>query len=364
MTTMGVKIFDAVKDVAAWNDILGLLPASLNDIYFRPEYCRLPTESSDSKTLLFVYFSDSNVWLHPFLLRPIPSIDGLDFGRQLFDIETAYGYGGPLSSTDETGFVHDAHEAFYQWLTQKQVIAEFVRFHPLLQNQKWAPSGTEIIYDRETVSLDLSSIHDGEMPFDSKTKNMIRKSSNLGVHIVEGRPVEVVKEFITLYNKTMTRVGAEQYYLFGSGYFQQLAELSEQTGMLLIAEYSGKWIGASFFLKGTTMLHYHLSATDPDARIPGITNQILYSAACYGKQRGLLKLHLGGGRTSVASDSLLKFKKTMGTDSHGFYIGRRIIDLERYTKIRLWWIKENPALLAKYGNRLLCYRYNQKTKSE
>ena len=71
-------------------------------------------------------------------------------------------------------------------------------------------------------------------------------------------------------------------------------------------------------------MHYHLSATNPDCKVPGATNAIIAAAARIGMEAGLKRLHLGGGRTASKDDALLKFKESMATDRHHFQIGKRV----------------------------------------
>jgi len=157
----------------------------------------------------------------------------------------------------------------------------------------------------------------------------------------------------------MDRLGVDAYYHFNEDYFLGLAQLVQNSGLLLAAVQDEEWVAAAVFLKGSTWLHYHLSAADPDKRVPGATNRLLYTAAQVGSQRGLKRLHLGGGRTSMPDDSLLKFKRSMATDSHSFYIGKRIHNPDVYALLRKLWEQCYPSLRPKYSDRLLCYRYRE-----
>jgi hypothetical protein len=129
----------------------------------------------------------------------------------------------------------------------------------------------------------------------------------------------------------------------------------QQQGFMVVAKYEEKVVAAAIFFRGTAYLHYHLSATDISNRIPGVMNAVLYTAAMHEKGSLMTKLHLGGGRTSAPDDSLLKFKRTMGTDSHTFFFGKRIHNSEIYSKLREDWCRDYPHLVGKYGSQLLCY---------
>ena len=116
-------------------------------------------------------------------------------------------------------------------------------------------------------------------------------------------------------------------------------------------------IAAAIFFYGSCWLHYHLSASDFDNRLPGATNIILDLAFQEAKAKRFRRVHLGGGRTPDVEDSLLKFKKSMSTDVHRFYIGKRIYNPVIYQNLVDTWKQEYPTLVERYQARLLCYRY-------
>jgi hypothetical protein len=98
---MQIAVFNAYKDEQSWNSILDDLPSFMQDIYFRPEYLRMYCLESTVQAVLFTYRQSGEVWLYPFLMQPISDISYFESEGRHFDIETAYGYGGPLSTTDK-----------------------------------------------------------------------------------------------------------------------------------------------------------------------------------------------------------------------------------------------------------------------
>ncbi|HUT25697.1 MAG TPA: GNAT family N-acetyltransferase, partial [Sumerlaeia bacterium] len=300
---------------------MSALPCELQDVYFQPDYVSLDRTGADARALLLVHRRGEEIWACPFLLRPIPRIADASFSRELFDAETAYGYGGPVSTSEDPDFLAESNRVFSQWLAARGVVVEFIRLHPLLGNQRWLTPEVEVIRDRETVSMNLEKPADAMTDYDGKARNMVRRAERAGVRVVECVPSEGRAEFAKLYEKTMDRLDADAYYYFGEVYFRGLAGLAERSGSLLAAVRDDRWVAAAFFLRGANWLHYHLSATDLDLRLPGATNLILHAAAQLGRRWGLKRLHLGGGRTKAPDDPLLKFKRSMGTDSHVFRIG-------------------------------------------
>jgi hypothetical protein len=344
---MSVRILDSAADAETWTDLLGRVPGG-GDVYFHPQYVEMNTTHA-AQGRLFAYEHDGDLWLYPFLLRPLEDDDACD-------IESPYGYSGPLSSSGHAGFLQAAHAAFREWSGDAGVIAEFVRLHPLIGNERWLDPAVEIQTDRVTVSLVLDG-QEADFGLDKKTLYMIRRAERDGLSAQPFGPGAGFSHFAELYFRTMSRLDAGEEYRFSEDYFGRLADLVAKTGCALAATASAGWAAAAVFLQGSELMHYHLSAADRDLNIPGATNLLILTAARRGREAGLRRLHLGGGRTRAAGDTLLRFKETMASHSHPFLIGRRIHDAKRYALLREGWSRRHPDLVAAYGQRLLCYRY-------
>lgn len=364
---MAQKILDAIDDAAEWHRLLEALPPALKDVYFWPEYVALHRFIEESRALLFAYESDDGAcWMYPFLLQPIAGMKEQDGApaTMWFDIETPYGYGGPLANTDRAEFLAEAHAAFSAWCREQRVVAEFIRLHPLLRNERWLDSEIEVIYDRETISLDLTNFNaldPAALPFDKMARYMLRRAERSGVRVERRDPRADFDKFVALYRETMRRINADEYYFFDEHYFRGLRELVAESGWLLAATLDEEWAAAALFLKGTGYLHYHLSATRAEPRLPGATNLLLYTAAQMGSaSESLTTLHLGGGTTSLPDDSLLKFKRSMGNQAHAFHIGRRVHHPTMYAAVRAAWERDYPTLVAEHGRKLLCYRFTKR----
>lgn len=357
---MQVEVLDAVRDAEEWHTIMARLPEHLRDVYFTPEYVRLHCFDPASKALLFVCRQQDNFWLYRFILRPILQIGGQAVGGKWCDIETAYGYGGPLATSREEMFLESAHRAFAGWCRSQGVVAEFIRLHPLLGNQVWLPSEVEVLVDRQTASLDLATLNRDKLPFDSTTRNKLRRAEGAGC-IVEtcSATAEEFACFVALYRRTMDRLQADEYYYFCDKYFAELRNLVATAGKLVFVKHEEQVLAVSIFLQGSIWSHYHLSCADPDRSLPGVVNLLIYSAAKNGVQERLKRCHLGGGRTAKPDDSLFLFKKSMATDIHAFHVGKRVHDSASYQELRSIWEKVHPELLSYYGNRILCYRYEE-----
>lgn len=352
---MSAEILEANLDMGLWQKRLSSLPAEMQDVYFLPQYLALHCSKPNSRGLCFVFSNKNRTWLYPFILRTFLEVAGVSFTTPFQDIETAYGYGGPLANCREPVFLAEAHASFKDWCRATNIIAEFIRLHPLLGNQEFLDPEVEVFLDRETRSLSLVDLNAEDPPFNSASRYMLRRAERSGVEVKAVSPRASVDRFVELYLSTMDRVSADPYYYFDDQYFAHLCSLVTESGFMLAAVLEGRWVGSSIFLHGTQDLHYHLSASSPLQRVPGLTNLILWAAALIGQKAGLRRLHLGGGLTGNPKDSLLRFKTMMSNFSHEFFIGKRILNPELYQQVRDAWSIRYPSLVPRYGHQVLCY---------
>ena len=230
---MNYEILDSDNDLIQWEKTLQVLPDVLQDVYFYPEYIGMHKFINGTRALMFVIRENENIWLHPFLLQPIDAEDYSIDGEPWFDIESAYGYGGPLSNTEDLKFLRNAQKQFSQWCKKNNVVAEFIRFHPLLNNHTWAYQEKDIEYDRNTVSQNLKNFDVDDPPFSGKVRNMIKRVEKAGIVIEAYDPAEKFSSFVELYLETMTRINAGSYYYFNETYFSNLSRLVAENGWLV-----------------------------------------------------------------------------------------------------------------------------------
>jgi hypothetical protein len=87
------------------------------DPYYRPEFLAAAALAEDAEPAVFCH----DGVLYPFLVRPLPD------GR--CDLTSAYGFAGPSAAGDWRA-------AFRAACTERGVVSEFIRFHPVRQNQR------------------------------------------------------------------------------------------------------------------------------------------------------------------------------------------------------------------------------------
>ena len=148
-----------------------------------------------------------------------------------------------------------------------------------------------------------------------------------------GRFPEIYEKFRLIYNATMDKDNAKDYYYFSPKFYQSVLEDLPQNAQMFWAEKNGKVIAASIIVGANGYLDYHLSGSLREYNSLAPTNLLLYKVALWGCANGARSLYLGGGLGS-GEDSLFKFKRAFykGELNH-FYIGRKIFNQSLYEKL-------------------------------
>ena len=299
-----------------------MLPAALQLPTLSPVYCAadaIRTAGLASRHLLFQ--SDAGFLLHSIHEEAVPE-GGADW-------QSPYGYGGPIGMGLDEPAQARAWESFDRVAREHKVIAEFVRFHPLANNERFYP-GT-VCDDRRTVAVDLEAV-DLIESYTARGRNTLRKAQRCGLDCTWEDPPRFGQEFADFYRAGMNRIGARDFYLFEDAYFMAL--LAIPYAQMLSVRRGAQLLAAGLFLFGPSVVEYHLSATEPEGRALGATNLLLHEAARRAQTEGRAQLYLGGGTDSRHDNALLRFKESFAPAGPLFRIGYRILDAQRYEELR------------------------------
>jgi hypothetical protein len=307
------------------------------DVYYLSGYTKAFKLHGDGEPTLIYYHNEEIRAINVVMIRDIAMDkkfnDKLET-RSLFDITTPYGYGGfIMEGTPNENNIKKLNEEYSDYCRSMNIITEFVRFHPALENSKMNDEIYEVIDLGKTITMDLISKEQIWNDLSSKNRNVIRKAIKLGVEIYWGRSPELIDEFIPLYNATMNKDDATDYYYFNKEFYKSVLEDLRYNSLIFYALYDQKIISMSMILFGNDNMHYHLSASDREYQSLAATNLLLYEAACWGSENGYKTFHLGGGLGSK-EDSLFKFKKAFNKNSETYFsIGRKIFNQEKYDEL-------------------------------
>lgn len=331
-----------MEQAEEWKQILLQFPRV--DIYYLPEYVKAFAQNGDGEPVFMYYISENLRAINIVMKRPVPLPDKLEAQdedlREYIDFVTPYGYGGFLLEGDcSQEELQLLKKTYYDFCKDQKVVAEFVRFHPVINNAHEVDTLYEVIDLGNTICMDISSKEAIWQNLSSKNRNMIRKAIKSGVQVFWGREPSLFETFDEIYRETMDKVGASDYYYFNKAFYDSILYDMKQHAMIFYAKLEEQIIAASIILYDGNALQYHLSASRKDYLSYAPTNLILYEAACWGAELGAKTFHLGGGLGS-SHDHLYSFKKQFnrGEDCI-FSIGRLKLNEEVYD--RLWQLNNN-----------------------
>jgi len=304
------------------------------DIYFEPDYARL-YENEDSEAVEYRFECEHGVITNLFLKRKV-NIAFPD-GIQYFDLVTPYGYGGPIihSSIDQEKLIAAYMEDFRAYTARENIIAEFVRFHPIIGNGLDFKDAYNAIYDRKTVGTNLTYEDVIGTEFSKHKRKDIRKIlKNPDIRYEVDENPESLDDFVEIYYSTMDRDGADEYYYFNKTYFQKMLDTFHghiTTGKVFLGE---KLIAMGVYFRYGKYLHAHLSGTLSEYLEYSPAYILKYALAIYGHEKGYEVIHYGGGSSRSEENGLYKFKREFGKNTvFDFYIAKKVWNTDVYKNI-------------------------------
>lgn len=315
----------SIEQAKAWDDIVQGFAEY--DIYYLSGYVKAFMIHGDGDPFLLYYEGNGLKAIYVYMRR-LTAIEGG------YDSVTPYGYGGVLfegDSSDENKAVF--WQEYLATMKQEHIVDNFVRYHPVLKNAEPMKPISNVIDLGKTIAMDLAT---PELIWDnihSKNRNMIRKAEKNGIVIEHGQGMDLFEKFIDIYNATMDKDHAEEYYYFKLPFYESIHNDLRDNYEMFYAVYEGQIIAMSIMIFANCRMNYHLSGSNIEYRNLAPSNLLLYKAALWGSEQGFKTFHLGGGVGS-GEDNLYKFKAAFNKVSdYQFSIGKQVFDQERYDEL-------------------------------
>ncbi|MBU2019519.1 MAG: GNAT family N-acetyltransferase [Bacteroidetes bacterium] len=307
------------------------------DIYFHPGFLACEAELQNGEFEIFTVSTGDKVWMYPYLLLPIPNSEWLD-------ISSPYGYAGPF--TTDKNLSLEAEKHFLEYATNKNIVTEFVRYHPILQNEEELVFQENIVnlHNRTIVVADVTqNIEDlWKNSFSSTNRNVVRKLIKDGFEFgIKPFEIKDINDFVELYAATMHNAGATDFYFFDRSYYQELINKLPQSVWISQVTRNKEVYATALFFEHGELLTYYLSARNLEYPKVPASNLLLAKTCEWAHERGLKKVNFGGGLTNDWDNPLFKFKRNFSPITKKFFIGKRIHNQEQYKKIIQDFINQN-----------------------
>lgn len=301
-------------------------------IYAERGYGLALTASSECRWSVFA--DDRSLWQLPVVQSPVAH-----GGCEAY---SPYGYPGMFADRSLS-----AEQVAEHWgdtlraLTDDGVVSLFIRFPPF----EYPGLGVEAFVglDRleletvsRTIEVETSAPNEVWSGMSGRARTAVRKANKAGMTAEISRASELNlganSAFRSLYESTMNRVGASTQHVYADSYYSTLlSSLSERVFVVDVTTSDGIPAASAMILLDGSVVHYHLSGSDPRAAKEGANNLLLWMILEWSALHGYRSVHLGGG--VAAGDSLYKFKESFGGESRDFWVGRVVIDRDRYDEL-------------------------------
>ena len=202
------------SDKASWKKIV-----QNKEIYYQWEYVDAFYKNEEGIPYLAYAKNNDNYVFNVFLKRDVTTDEALKNEIEkdkYFDIITPYGYGGvDIAGEKDEDLLKYFFSEFEKYCKNNNIISEFLRLNPLADNYElYNNTDYQILNISKTVHIKLENEEQIWNDMKSECRNTIRKAQKNNVIVKSGFSKEMLDEFIDLYNKTMKRLNATNYYFF------------------------------------------------------------------------------------------------------------------------------------------------------
>ena len=306
------------------------MPTPFPKLYYSRPWRLLHEQRDGGVSDLFEYSDDNGAAVYPLVRRPINSY--AQGSGALCDIVTPKGFSGPTVISHREGkqpqFLAAFSEAFDAYCTQHHVVCEYVKFNPWLQNHLLFQNEYDISPGGQVFGIDLTVPDIFMDEITSQKRRCIRKARKLGVELRVDYDGTSLKDFLALYEHTISKHQVSEYYRFELDQLKQYFALLKGQAFLMNAHFEGHMASSFLFVEAGDFIHYIYSGTDPAFYHLNAGSLIIYTASEDARKRGKRLMDLG-----AANDpELARFKKgfTRRETIFDYYVGRRIRDRQTY----------------------------------
>ncbi|MBD3614993.1 MAG: peptidoglycan bridge formation glycyltransferase FemA/FemB family protein [Gracilimonas sp.] len=331
-----------MPDDDQWNNILN---RTNYEFYQHPEFLKLEAELVGGEATAW-FAEDADEWiLIPLIKRTIP--DEITNGKEYYDLVSPYGYPGILHSS------YSALNTFLGELKEKGkkagYISTFIRLNPLL-NPYFLHEDEDIshIIHGQVVMIDMNNSYDDlRMNYSSNYRRNLKKLVKSGNKLVWNE-WELLDDFIEIYNETMERDEATEYYFFPKEYYLRIKDFigTENIDLVIVRDKNQRSIAGAIFCKNDHVVQYHLGGTKNEF-LNDSPSKMLFDGIIEKYSNEVEFFNLGGG-VGNSQDSLFRFKQGFGKEYIKFSTLRIVNDRQRYNNLCADFSKEELYDMSGY----------------
>jgi hypothetical protein len=303
------------------------------EVYAHPYYVRLSLEPHQ-RALCAILESAAGGVLYPFIWRDLTVEPCWDESLPpLADIVTPYGYGGPFAwnVTDPAALAALFWDEFGAWAARENLVSEFIRFslfdetllpYPGTKEQRLINVVRDLDLDNEALWMDM----------EHKVRKNVKRARQMGVQVIQDPSGERLDDFLRIYQHTMDRRSARQFYYFPRAYFEQLQRNLPGQFMYFHSLNDDQVIASELVLVSAENVYSFLGGSDSEAMEYRPNDVLKYEIIQWAKTQGKKRFVLGGGYQG--EDGIFRYKLSFAPGGQRpFSVGWRILNQFYYDQL-------------------------------
>jgi len=351
---------DATNGLTKWEEFYKQLDDNHKIAYFSPEYYNAYAAVEKGNYFCFWGSNDEGEFLfYPYLKRSINEL-GYLLDADYFDVSGAYGYNGPIGNAVNEDFIKEYNDQLQKELRDQNVVTEFVRYCPIPENRKYHTYPEQIhVLDNVYVDLSVGIDRLWSDSYKKRVRHAIRKAASFGLfsEIFTGSEISLAKIELAygIYEATMQRNDADEFYYFGLDFFIKLYECMKEKLLLIFTYHEQTPVSFELvfldgrlsyaFLGGTLSQYYHMNPN----------SFLMNDLFIWLIDKGFKTYSMGGGTSK--GDSLYTYKQSFSKNcDNQFHIGLKVHNPTVYDSILTQWQSKCPEAAAKHRGKLQGYR--------
>jgi hypothetical protein len=221
---------------------------------------------------------------------------------------------------------------FRSSLAQREgIVAEFAHLNPWSGAEQVLNDGSSC--DRQIIWSDttLDPEYLRHQHLEHRCRKCLNKAERAGLRTVEISTPEEIREFVRIYQGTMSRNHALESYYFTEEYFTAFREFLPFNSRFTLTIHQNRAIGALFILFDDENVYAYLGGSDAAFhRLSPATFQI-WDTISWAHRNCKKRLVLGGGY--AANDGIFRFKASFSPLLRSFYVYRKVHRGEDYMRL-------------------------------
>ena len=320
------EYFLTTNDQELWEKYL---PARVS-VYGSLGYARIGERLLNRIARLHVIESNEGRIAYPMHLRPLSQLPFAAQTEGRWDSQTPEFTGPHVCGQDDK--LAQQYMKFRDSLAQREgIVAEFAHLQPWSGAEQLLRDGSSL--DRQIIWSDATLAPDflRRNHLEHRRRKCLSKAEKAGMRVIEAKSPAEIREFVRIYQDTMSRNQAQDNYYFSEEYFMAFRELLPSNSRFTLTIHQNRAIGALFVLIDDDNVYAYLGGSDAAFHHLGPATFQIWESICWAHRNGKKRVVLGGGY--VANDGLFKFKVSFSPLLQPFYIYKKVHRPEEYARL-------------------------------